>query len=281
MDPAKMELEHRRIFEVFNKKRINQFQLEAVYPEITPVFIVGMARSGTSLVEQILLSHSKVSTVGEGQSMEAIINGFPRKFDRFNDRLASIDCLKNETLITAASRYLQGLKQRVSEDRPFIINKTPANFKYIGLIKMMFPNAKIIHMQRHPGDNCVSCFLTNFSIGNNYAFDAHYLGYFYRKYHELMTHWHEVLDDDFIFDLPYEDIVNHPEKKIRELLAFCGLDWEPVCLEHEKLEGYIATSSVMQANRPIYKSSIGRWEHYRPWLESLLNIDDLIENYKY
>ena len=274
------EKKYQKIKEILNADYIRQFQIKAQDTSIIPLFIVGMARSGSSLIEQILLSHSKVATVGEGKAMGDILSTFPKRFDRFNDLLSCFDYMEKETLEKAAEHYLQIIKKAASNNEKFIINKTPSNYMYLGLIKMMFPNAKIIHTQRHPGDTCLSCFFTNFHVGNSYSFDAPFLGYFYRKYHELMIHWHDVLENNFIYDLPYEALVSDPKKNIRALLAFCGLEEEKACFKHHEKKRYIATASYLQASQPIYKTSVNRWQYYRPWLRSPLHIDDLIKLYE-
>ena len=279
-NPVPFESKCQKIKEILNTRFIQKFQIKAQDTEITPVFIVGMARSGSSLIEQILTCHSQVSTVGEGQAIETILSFFPKRFDRFNDILSCFDHMEKETLEKTATHYLQKMKKAASNKEKFIINKTPSNYLYLGLIKMMFPNAKIIHTQRHPGDTCLSCFFTNFDIGNLYSFDAAFLGYFYRKYDELMIHWHNTLKKNFIYNLPYEALVTDSKKNISQLLSFCGLKEEAACFKHHKTKRHITTASNLQASQPIYKTSVQRWKNYQPWLQSLLHIDDLIKAYE-
>ena len=166
--------------------------------------------------------------------------------------------------------YIQAIR-KLSSDNLFITDKMPGNFRYIGLIKLMLPNAKVINCRRDPADNCLSIF-KNYFIGNHeYAYDLRELGHNYNLYHGLMDHWQSVISG-FIHNVQYEDLVADPIGQIRTLLEYCGLDWDDACLEFHKTDKPVRTASGEQVRKPIYKDSVQLWKRYKTQLAPMIEI---------
>ena len=233
-----------------------------------PIFIVGMPRSGTSLVEQILASHPLVFGAGELDDFDAfahrleVIGSKP-----FFEEIADFDPSVFERF---AGRYLPKI-QALSRGSERVTDKMPQNFRYIGLIKLAFPNAKIIHCRRNPVDTCLSMFTNIFGGIHPYSHDLSDLGHYYGDYARLMQHWHAVLPFR-VYDVQYEDIVTDSENEIRALLNFCELPFDGACLEFHKNKRVVATASATQVRRPIYQDSIQRWTRYGKQLAPLVEI---------
>lgn len=170
----------------------------------------------------------------------------------------------------AGSEYIKKISERI-DSAEFITDKTLLNFHLIGMIKLLLPNAKIIHCCRDPRDTCLSIFKNYFSRDVlDFAYDLRELGRYYSLYRDLMNHWHNVLPD-FIYDIRYEDVVADQEKQSRALLAYCGLAWDDACLEFYRTDRPIYTASAAQIRRPIYTDSVRAWEHYERWLSPLFD----------
>lgn len=228
-----------------------------------PVFILGMPRSGTSLVEQILASHSRVHGAGELEYIKRIAeNGFVLAQDRrFPESVPDIPL---ERLRQAGQEYLEAVKGRDPE-KAFITDKMPGNFRFIGLIRLLLPRARIIHCTRDPRAVCLSIFRQLFRGDHAYAYDLTELGTYYNLYADLMAHWHRVLPG-IILDIRYEDLVREPEAGIRKLLTFFGLDWEDACLAFHRTRRSVATASANQVRRPIYRDSVDAWKRFKPYM---------------
>lgn len=235
-----------------------------------PIFIVGMPRSGTTLVEQILASHPEVFGAGEQMLMvNAIIAAFPilNGLD-YTDALASAS---DEKFRTVARQYLAGLPGERAER---ITDKLTHNFLNVGMIRILFPNATVIHCRRDPRDTCFSIYKHLFgSESHIYAYDLQELARYYNGYTELMDHWERVLPG-FMHTVQYEAIVDNQEQSTRDLLDACGLDWDPACLEFHKHERLVATISASQVRQPVYRGSIGAWKPYENMLQPLLQLLD-------
>jgi tetratricopeptide (TPR) repeat protein len=233
-----------------------------------PVFIVGMPRSGTTLIEQILASHPEIFGAGEltlfDQAAGALIGTLPGS-PPFPDMALS---LSGEHFRALAETYLGGLAQRAPAASR-IVDKMPGNFLFAGLIHLALPNAVIIHAMRDPIDTCLSCFSTLFSGGQEYTYDIAELGRYYRHYRALMAHWRSVLPPGRIVDVRYEDLVSDVEGVARRLVGHCGLAWDPRCLDFHRTERVVRTASATQVRRPIYQSSVGRWRKYQEFLGPL------------
>jgi hypothetical protein len=238
-----------------------------------PVFIVGMPRSGTSLVEQILSCHRDVYAAGELRNIRKLTVSLVPNFDKRNDEADAPVRLDQPLLSAAAERYLDQLR-KTAGDAIRVTNKMPYNFLYLGLIALMFPRARIIHCVRDPIDTCLSWYFQNFERGNFSSFDLRHAGLYYRQYERLMAHWGEVLDLP-IMEVRYEEHVGAPEKVCRDMLDFLELDWDPACLRFHESSRFTRTASRDQVREPIYTSSAGRWRNYEPHLGPLIEALEL------
>lgn len=234
----------------------------------SPIFILGMMRSGTSLTEQILASHSKIRGAGELTT----INDVLRTSLSGPDGVLQINNIRKRKAVELERmglEYVEIVRKNFNSAK-FITDKMPSNFLYIGLIKLILPNAKIIHCTRNPLDNCLSIFKNYFSaMDHAYAYDLEDLGRYYTLYRDLMIHWHEVLPG-FIHDIQYEEMVADQETSSREILNFCGLEWEDACLNFHQTKRSVKTASGEQVRNPIYNSSIQSWQNYETQLAPLI-----------
>ncbi len=238
----------------------------------TPIFILGMPRSGTTLVEQILASHSQVFGAGELPDLENLVEDQCQH--RFPERVLEWG---GEELWHLGARYV-GRVRRHSTTATYITDKLPANFLFLGLIKAILPNASVIHCMRDPMDNCYSIYKHYFTGLKKYTNDLEELGRYYTYYADLMDHWRETIPE-FFFDLQYEELVRDQESLTRELLDFCGLPWEPACLSFHETKRDVATASAVQVRRPMNSDSVQLWKHYENELQPLLRILREAERY--
>jgi len=229
-----------------------------------PVFIVGMPRSGTTLVEQIFASHPRVHAGGELDWLVNLAASTAGKSE-FRWRLLGTFSLDRVEELSAA--YLNRLRSlNPGVDR--ITDKMPLNFLYLGLIAILFPNARIIHCRRDPLDTCLSCYMTDFVAGHEFTTNLSWLGHFYRQYERMMAHWREVLDLS-VLDVDYERLVSDPQTQTRRMLDFAGLPWDPQCLLFHENGRFAATASHQQVRTALYASSVGRAKNYVNYLGPL------------
>lgn len=230
-----------------------------------PVLIVGMPRSGTSLVEQILAAHPMVHGAGEQ-------NIWGETLDRHRQQVffARYDQAVVGDIAQRVSHFLETL----SQDAARVIDKMPANFRFLGPVHVAFPGARVIHVHRHPIDNCLSIHFQNFGLQHGYATDLADLGHYYRDYCRLMSHWREHLPAGSLLEVSYEALVADPESWARRLVAFVGLAWHPACLAHQQSERGVGTASKWQVRQPIYRSSVARWKNYEAFVGPLVNLLD-------
>ncbi|HFC05105.1 MAG TPA: tetratricopeptide repeat protein [Rhizobiales bacterium] len=239
-----------------------------------PIFIVGMPRSGTTLVETILSRHKEVFAAGE-LPMIGVINSQMREFAKTRMNFTGqangfLPIMPADHFANAAKSCLKMVEQR-ADGRKFtrFTDKMPNNAFQLGLIALMFPGARIIHVRRHPLDTCVSCFFQRFRLGHEYSYRLDWLGHYYRHYVMTMNHWKKVLPLP-ILDVNYHDLVQDPEGQSRRLIDFAGLEWTNDCLSPQDADRSVMTASRWQVRQPIYKSSLDRWKRYEPWLPSLI-----------
>ncbi|WP_050423740.1 tetratricopeptide repeat-containing sulfotransferase family protein [Bradyrhizobium tropiciagri] len=229
---------------------------DAAHAWDVPVLIVGMPRSGTTLVEQVLSSHPDVTAGGE-------LAFWPDHAPEFGvDREGRID---PAWIRETQAAYQTRLKQ-ISPMARRITDKLPQNFHNIGLLYATFPRARVIHCRRDPIDTCLSVYFNNFANGMDFSFDRQWIVDYYRQYARLTEHWRNVLPPGFLLEISYEDVVAAPEPFIRRIIEFCGLQWDDACLRPEQNQRVIKTASVWQARQPIYRTSVSRWQRYEPWL---------------
>jgi tetratricopeptide (TPR) repeat protein len=256
-------------------RRINYFTRERVRSlprstnrNQTPVFIVGMLRSGTSLVEQILASHPSVHGAGELDLMYWTWAGTIEMLGANEEQYpACLDRLSIDHADGMAQIYL-GPLSNLNPKAERITDKMPLNFLHLGLISMLMPGARIIHCRRDPLDICLSCYMTQFSHGNGFKYDLAHLGQFYRDYERLMAHWKSVLELQ-ILDVNYEDLIADADGQSRRMIEFLGLPWDDRCTRFYETKRSVATASVQQVRNPIYKSSQQRWKNYEKHLGPL------------
>jgi hypothetical protein len=237
-------------------------------PSDQPIFIIGMPRSGTTLVEQIIGSHPRVHPGGERDSFEkAFLKVTSSRASEYPD---SIPGVTPEQVGAVGAAYLEMIRALVPVADRFT-DKLPGNYMYAGLIRLALPRARVIHVRRNAIDTCVSCFSVNFSSSQTFAYDLVELGRYYRAYEKLMDHWRRVLPPSSMLEVQYEDVVNDIEGQAHRIIAYCGLEWDQTCLAFHKLERAVLTASAAQVREPIYRSSIGRWREYGEQLRPLLD----------
>ena len=264
-DEAASQRGFRAIADLFDAKQMNRWEAPGD-PSTVPIFIVGMPRSGSTLVEQILASHPQVQAAGELTNLDRVVQAACDRGGRPIPYPAWIQGLDAEGFGRLGQAYVTSLPALL-EGKTRITDKLPANFLRIGLIRLMLPNARIIHTLRDPVDTCVSCF-TRLLLP--YSYDLAELGRQYRWYHELMAHWRSVLPAGAMLDVVYEDVVDSLEEQARRLIDFCGLPWDDRCLSFHETSRPIATPSNVQVRRPLYRSSVQRWRRYEAHLQPLL-----------
>lgn len=233
-----------------------------------PVFVLGMPRSGTTLIEQILSSHPVVFGAGEIDDLSQSIALYCAELGKPYPE--AFEGASGAGLRELGERYVAGLTRSAPTGALRVTDKTPDNFRFIGLIHLAWPNARIIHVRRDPLDTCFSCFSRLFASELPYIYDLGELGRYYRAYEKLMAHWRAALPKGAMLEVQYEEAVADIETFARRLLDYCGLDWDPRCLEFHRQERLVRTSSLVQVRQPIYNSSIGRWRAYEPFLGPLI-----------
>lgn len=233
----------------------------------TPIFVLGMPRSGTTLTETIIASHPDVYGAGELPDLLQIISG-----ELGNPPVGyplNLEFMNHGELTRRGQQYVQQLQQRAPGAR-HITDKMPANYLGVGLIHLMLPNAKIVHVRRNPVDTCLSAFTRLFNRSQHQSYDLRELGRYYVDYMSIMAHWREVLPAGSFYEIQYEDLVANQEEQSRKLIAYCGLDWNDACLDPHKTERNVKTASVTQVRQPVYKTSVERWRVYEKFLGPLL-----------
>lgn len=246
-------------------------------PDTSPVFVLGMPRSGSTLVEQILASHPLVHGAGELSDLGEIVGGLRTGDDPALVFPEIAQAMKLQDFAAIGRQYATRLR-RHSTTAARITDKMPSNFCFVGLIHLALPNARIIHVTRDPLDTCLSCFSRLFSAEQNHTYDLAELGRFYRKYAELMAHWRQVLPEGRMLELRYEDVIFDLEGEARRMIAYCGLEWSESCLAFHETDRPVKTASASQVRRPIYKTAQHRSRHYREFLAPLIaELGDLAE----
>ncbi len=256
------------IIQNFSAKAMSGVQIN---PETSnkPIFIVGMPRSGTTLVEKIIASHSDVYGAGELDYIFALGTRLFLK-ESLHYQFGPLDTYPKQAYELFGKTYLEKiglLDQQCSR----LTDKMPFNMMMIGLIKIALPNAKIIHCVRDARDTCLSLYKQNFTTGNyRFAYDLRTVAQFHKQYQLLMQHWHEVMPGE-IYDVGYEALTHDPDTEIRKLLAACDLDWQDDCLNFDRSGGVVRTASAYQARQPMYTSSVMLWEKYAEFIQPMLD----------
>jgi len=231
-----------------------------------PVFILGLPRSGTTLVDRILSSHSQVDSLGE-------INNFAyslmHTIDQAADKLRLIELSAKIDFAALGRRYLDSILG-FGRKGPLLIDKTPLNYLYIGLIRLALPAARIVHVRRSPMDSCYGMYRTLFRAGYPFSYDYDDLAQYYIGYTRLMEHWRAVTEDGFL-EVSYEALVNDQEQVSRAIVEYCGLDWEAACLAFHENPSAVSTASSAQVRRPVYREALQRWRRHEANLRPLVD----------
>lgn len=266
-DPVIHKVVIDKLIKAFNPTTFINLRNPEIDDDTTPIFIIGMPRSGTSLLEQILSAHPQISGAGELTEISDIIKDIPQQIDTDKDWPECIDDATTDDISKFAKRYLAHLKQHAPESH-YITDKMPHNFYALGLIRIMFPKAKIIHCQRHAMDTCISIYFQNFLVGHDYAANLFNLGTHHYQYQRLMQHWRECLPGGMI-EINYEDLVQSPDETIRNIMDYCELPWDDACLNFHRSSRQVSTASFDQVRQPLHSRSVQRWMHYDQYLDEL------------
>ena len=268
-DPVQTEVINERIRAVFDAEFLAR-HAGSGDTDPSPIFIVGLPRSGSTLIEQILASHSQVDATHELPEVGRLILQINRES---RDKITYPEAVRDfddEAWAKLGRSYIDATRQ-YRRDAPRFLDKKPNNFASIGLLSLALPNARFINARRHPLDTCLSCYKQLFARGQPFTYDLVEIGEYYLEYDRMMAHWSAVLPDR-VLDVQYEDVVADLEGQVRRMLVFCGLSWEDACLRFYETERAIRTASSEQVRRPIYDSSIGVWRHYESELAPLIDV---------
>ena len=271
-----MENRHAAIRTVYNKEFLEERSGNG-FDAPDPIFIVGLPRSGSTLVEQILASHSQVEGTSElpvlGR-MSALIGQY--RTDGVNYPEAAID-LRDRDWRAYGQQYIEDSQRHRLTDKPFFTDKMPNNFPHVGLVHLILPNAKVINARRHPFDSCLGSYKQLFASGQNFTYDMFDLAHYYELYDSMMKHWQRVLPGK-VLDVHYEETVTGLEDQVRRILDHCELTFEQSCVDFHKTERAVKTASSEQVRQPIYTGALGTWRHYEKhldiWNEQLGHIVD-------
>lgn len=250
------ELKVQRLIEQFSLDFLDHHRDQS-HSGARPIFIVGMIRSGTTLVEQILSRHPAIEAAGE---LGYWVQNVPKML---------LELVEEPQAAPDTGRWrseYEAVLDSISRTSPHITDKMPLNFWALGFIHLAYPHAKIIHVKRDPRDNCISIFLTPFRVAPDFGHDRAHIVHAYHEYQRLMAHWKSVLPASSMVDLEYADLVSNPEANIRAMVEFIGLEWTYACLDPEQSQRAVNTPSQWQVRQPIYRKSVNRWQNYAPYL---------------
>jgi tetratricopeptide (TPR) repeat protein len=273
-DPVGFESRHQEIAEVFSREFLEQ-HAGVGFESDAPIFIVGLPRSGSTLIEQILSSHSQVEGTLELATLGkiAVSTGVYRRNNR--EYPGAVRELRSQDFRAFGRQYIEETQVYRTSGKSRFTDKLPNNFSHVGFVHLILPNAKIINARRHPLDSLLGSYKQLFGKGQNFTYDAHELGLYYRQYHEIMKHWHRVLPGK-VLDVHYEETVGDLERQVRRILAHCGLPFEEACLRFHETERPVKTASSEQVRQPIYTRALGTWRRYErhlgPWQEELADV---------
>jgi tetratricopeptide (TPR) repeat protein len=273
-DPAGFEMRHRQLAEVFTREFLEQHAGQG-FDSDAPIFIVGLPRSGSTLIEQILASHSQVEGTLELSTLGEIAVSVARYRSGRVEYPEAVRQLTARDFRAYGQQYLEETKTYRTTGKPRFTDKLPNNFSHIGFAHLILPNAKIINARRHPLDSILGSYKQLFGKGQNFTYDMDELALYYRQYHEIMQHWQRVLPGK-VLDVHYEDTVGDFEAQVRRILAHCGLPFEEACLRFHETNRAVRTASSEQVRQPLYRLALGTWrryeKHLQPWQEELGDI---------
>jgi hypothetical protein len=260
-----MELRHEEIIEVFSREFLESHADEG-YEDASPILIVGLPRSGSTLIEQILASHSQV----EGTAELPMLNRLAASIGRYrSDQVGyprAVRDLRARDFRAYGRQYIEETRAFRSTTRPFFTDKLPNNFSHVGLLHLILPGAKVINARRHPCDSCLGAYKQLFGKGQHFTYDMTDLAAYYRQYHDMMLHWHKVLPGK-VLDVHYEETVTDLETQVRRILEHCGLPFEDACVRFHETQRPVKTASSEQVRQPLYTGALGFWRRYEKHLE--------------
>jgi tetratricopeptide (TPR) repeat protein len=239
-------------------------------PDPAPIFIVGLPRSGSTLLEQILASHSQVDGTFELHDLALTIRSNGKLSSSGMKYPKSVENIRGDEFKQIGREYIER-SRRYRGSSPFFTDKNPNNFVHVGFIHLILPNAKIINAKRHPLDSCFGSYKQLFAEGQAFSYDLIELGEHYLQYQRLMDHWHQVLPGK-VLDVQYEDVVADLEDQVKQILDYCGLEWEASCLRFHETRRTVKSASSEQVRQPIYSSSLDTWRHYEAHLRPLIEV---------
>ena len=276
-DPVFEDERSARIEEVFSKKFLDQ-NSGSGFEANDPILIVGLPRSGSTLVEQILASHSQVEGTSELPILSRIAESVGRyRSDDVSFPMAALD-LRKKDWRAYGQQYMEETRRHRLTEKPFFTDKLPNNFSYVGFLHLILPNARVINARRHPYDSCLGTYKQLWGTGQHFSYDMFDLAEYYKNYHSLMTHWHEALPGK-VLDVQYEETVPDLETQVRRILAFCGLPFEESCVRYYETDRAVRTASSEQVRQPIYTGALGKWRQYEKHLDSWKEtLGDIVED---
>ena len=275
-DPVDFEVRHEEIIRVFDREFLDRHTGEG-FESTAPIFIVGLPRSGSTLVEQILASHSQVEGTQELPTLRRLAASIGRYRRDHKQYPNTVRDLRGRDFRAYGRQYVDEASAFRTTSKPRFTDKLPNNFSHVGLIHLILPNAKIINARRHPFDSCLGAYKQLFAKGQDFTYDMTELAIYYRKYHETMQHWHRVLPGE-VLDVHYEETVTDLDGQVRRILAHCDLPFEEGCVRFHETDRPVKTASSEQVRKPIYTHALGYWRHYEAhlgvWKEALGDILD-------
>jgi tetratricopeptide (TPR) repeat protein len=268
-DPVATQVLHDEIIEVFDEELARQQGAKQDFG-VTPIFVTGLPRSGSTLIEQILASHSLVEGTHELSDLPRVVKQIPQLLQTSRRYPQSLHKLDVGSFAKLGQAYLDRTCKYRTGSR-FFIDKNPNNFVHVGLIHLSLPNAIIINARRHPLDSCLGTFKQLFAKGQPFSYDLFEVADFYLQYERMMGHWNAILPGR-VLDVRYEDVVRDLEGEVRRMLAHCGLEFEEQCLRFHETDRAVKTASSEQVRQPIYRTSVNLWRHYERHLGPAIEI---------
>ena len=268
-DPVETETKYDKLIDIFDGQLLKK-NTGVGTEDASPIFVVGLPRSGSTLIEQILASHSMVDGTFELHDLRNAVKNIRRPDQQKSSFPGVLPDLSADDLHKIGENYIESTR-RHRAGAAYFIDKNPNNFVFVGLIRLILPNAKIINARRHPLDSCFGTYKQLFASGQPFSYDLTELGEYYLQYLRVMDHWQQLLPD-FVLDVQYEHVVADLETEVRRLLDFCGLPFEESCLRFHETDRAVRTASSEQVRRPIYASSVNLWRNYEHHLGELIDV---------
>ena len=277
-DPVQTEVANDAVVEVFTTELLED-KKGSGDPDPSPIFVLGLPRSGSTLIEQILASHSMVEGTSELPYLAQVANSLNRNRADGVGYPEAVRELDAKHLAMLGNDYLDRARLHRTEGAPRFVDKMPNNIPTVGLIHLILPNAKIIDARRYPLDSCLSCFRQLFARGQTFTYDLTDIGEYFLQYQRMMDHWHEVLPGR-VLTVQYEDMVTDFDNQVRRLIEYCELPWEDACASFYETDRPVRTASSEQVRQPVYTRSIHFWRNHEAHLGELIEVlEPVLERY--